>query len=67
MIEVLLPNYVAKIGDMKSILQIKFLFLAKSGKSKAESKENFGLSAFGFMLNYGAYSPLSWRIYTHGC
>jgi len=39
MIEVLLPNYAAKIGDMKSILQIKFLFLAQSGKSKAEAKK----------------------------
>jgi hypothetical protein len=57
MIEVLLPNYVAKIGDMKSILQIKFLFLAESRKSKAESEESFDLFAFCFRLKFGAYHP----------
>ena len=39
MIEVLLPNYVAKIGDMKSILQIKFLFLDKSESPKLKAKK----------------------------
>jgi hypothetical protein len=52
MIEVLLPNIVANIGDAKPLLQIKFLFFDQktflSVKLKGESPKFF---AFSFSLS----------------
>jgi len=59
MIEVLLPNIVAKIVDGNAILQIKFYFMAGSGKPKLKANRNksFGLLAFSFSLQKMAHRP----------
>ena len=55
--KVLLPNIVAKIEDIKSILQIKFLFVAESKRPNVkgerrctEFKKTFHLYPFAFYL-----------------